>query len=203
MYHDENAFYPRVPTHTVFDETTRLAGPFQALDPQRTRFALYGYTQLFKDYIWSSDNSVEIEKGWIIKADTLRELALKIKEDPDNEERMNPDTLEDAVARYNKYCELGTDHDFGRNPATLIAIETPPFYSLKLWPRSTNTQGGPRHDKYRRAIHITGTPIPRLYTAGELGSAWGWLYQGGGNLGECIASGRIAGEKAAMEKHWA
>jgi len=26
------------------------------------------------------------------------------------------------------------------------------------------------------------TPVPRLYTAGELGSVWGMLYQGGGNI---------------------
>ena len=31
---------------------------------------------------------------------------------------------------------------------------------------------------------------------------WGWLYQSGGNLAECIASGRIAGEHAAAERAW-
>jgi acetyl esterase len=44
-----------------------------------------------------------------------------------------------------------------------------------------------------------GRPIPRLYSAGELGSIYGFLYQGGGNLAECLAFGRIAGANAAAE----
>jgi succinate dehydrogenase/fumarate reductase flavoprotein subunit len=35
-----------------------------------------------------------------------------------------------------------------------------------------------------------------------LGSVWGMLYQGGGNIAECIAFGRIAGANAAAEKAW-
>ena len=38
-----------------------------------------------------------------------------------------------------------------------------------------------------------GTPIPRLYSAGELGSIYSYLYQGTGNIGECLAFGRIPG----------
>ena len=200
LYHDGDGFYPRVPTYTIFDETTRLAGPFQAQQARLSAYSLFGYTQIFKDYIWSPDNSVEIDKGWIIKADTIRELALKVNEDPDNERRMSPDTLESSVMKYNEYCKSGLDPDFGRAPSTLEPIETPPFYSLKLWPRCTNTQGGPKHDKYCRAMHVTGKTIPGLYTVGEFGSIWGWLYQNGGNIAECIASGRIAGERAAAEK---
>jgi len=44
-----------------------------------------------------------------------------------------------------------------------------------------------------------GEPIPRLYSAGELGSLWGLIYEGGSNLSECIVSGRIAGKNAAKE----
>ena len=45
-------------------------------------------------------------------------------------------------------------------------------------------------------------PIPRLYTPGELGSFFGFLYPGGSNIPEAIAFGRIAGEHAAAEKAW-
>lgn len=45
-----------------------------------------------------------------------------------------------------------------------------------------------------------GKPIPRLYNAGEFGSIYGFLYQDGGNLAECIAFGRIAGKNGAAEK---
>ena len=47
-----------------------------------------------------------------------------------------------------------------------------------------------------------GTQIPRLFSAGELGSLWGHLYCGGGNVGEALAIGRQAGQNAAKEKPW-
>jgi succinate dehydrogenase/fumarate reductase flavoprotein subunit len=48
---------------------------------------------------------------------------------------------------------------------------------------------------------VDGDPIARLYAAGEFGSVYGMLYpSGGGNIAECIAFGRIAGEHAAREE---
>ena len=47
-----------------------------------------------------------------------------------------------------------------------------------------------------------GSSIPRLYSAGELGSIYSYLYQGTGNIGECLAFGRIAGRNAAAEQPW-
>ena len=56
-----------------------------------------------------------------------------------------------------------------------------------------NTQGGPRRNETAdRSSRPDGTPIPRLYSAGELGSIYGDLYQGTGNIGECLAFGRIS-----------
>jgi len=48
-------------------------------------------------------------------------------------------------------------------------------------------------------IDAFGAPIPRLYAAGELGSAFGHLYISGGNLAECFIGGQIAGREAAGE----
>ena len=45
-------------------------------------------------------------------------------------------------------------------------------------------------------IDIEGNVIPHLYSAGEFGSVWSGHYQGGGNLGECLAFGRIAARSA-------
>ncbi|MCD6074697.1 MAG: fumarate reductase/succinate dehyfrogenase, flavoprotein subunit, partial [Rhodospirillales bacterium] len=50
-----------------------------------------------------------------------------------------------------------------------------------------------------RVLNKEGSPIGRLYSAGELGSLWGHLYCGGGNVGEALAVGRIAGRNAAAE----
>ena len=65
-----------------------------------------------------------------------------------------------------------------------------------------NTQGGPRRNERAQVVRPDGTPIPRLYSAGELGSIYSYLYQGTGNIGECLAFGRIAGRNAAAEAAW-
>ena len=49
----------------------------------------------------------------------------------------------------------------------------------------------------RRKVECTGNPvianpIPNLYSAGEFGSVRCDMHNGGGNLGECCAFGRIA-----------
>jgi predicted oxidoreductase len=66
----------------------------------------------------------------------------------------------------------------------------------------SNTQGGPVHDAASRIVDAYGEPIPRLYAAGELGSAFGHLYLSGGNIAECIITGRLAGRGAAELKAW-
>jgi hypothetical protein len=43
-------------------------------------------------------------------------------------------------------------------------------------------------------------PIPKLYSARELGSFWGWTYNGGGNNAEALCTGQIAGRNAAAAK---
>ena len=65
-----------------------------------------------------------------------------------------------------------------------------------------NTQGGPRRNEKGQIVRPNGTPIPRLYSAGELGSIYSYLYQGTGNIGECLAFGRISGRNAATETPW-
>jgi predicted oxidoreductase len=75
----------------------------------------------------------------------------------------------------------------------------PPFYGAPVWATLSNTQGGPVHDAQSRIIDAYGKPIPRLYAAGELGSAFGHLYLSGGNIAECFVTGRIAGAGVAHE----
>jgi predicted oxidoreductase len=81
-------------------------------------------------------------------------------------------------------------------------LETPPYYALELNPCLINTQGGPRRNAAARVLDAFGDPIPRLYSAGELGSLWGIIYQGAGNIAECMVFGRIAGRNAAAERPW-
>jgi predicted oxidoreductase len=66
----------------------------------------------------------------------------------------------------------------------------------------SNTQGGLPHDEDQRVLDAFGSPIPRLYVAGELGSVFGHLYISGGNFSECLVGGRIAGRNAAGLVPW-
>ena len=52
-------------------------------------------------------------------------------------------------------------------------------------------------DGTRRVLNREGDPIGNLYSAGEISSAFKFVYQGGGNLAECVVFGRVAGENAA------
>ena len=50
------------------------------------------------------------------------------------------------------------------------------------------------HEKDAKAqiLDREGNPIPNLYSSGEFGSVWCNMYQGGGNLSECVNFSRIA-----------
>ncbi|AYJ84718.1 FAD-binding protein (plasmid) [Sphingomonas paeninsulae] len=172
------------PIHMIFDEAYRLSGHIGKATTDWD--VVHG-----NHYDWSDDNLREIDKGWIKKADTVVELARLIG--------ISPEALEHTVSRFNGAAGQGTDHDWGRTADSLAALVSPPFYALELTPALVNTQGGPRRDKEARVIGSDGAPIRRLYSAGELGSIYPFLYQGGGNIGECFAFGRIAGINASKE----
>ena len=53
-----------------------------------------------------------------------------------------------------------------------------------------------------RSCGPTARRSRRLYSAGELGSIYSYLYQGTGNIGECLAFGRVSGRNAAAETPW-
>ena len=77
-----------------------------------------------------------------------------------------------------------------------------PYYAVELSPSMINTQGGPRRNEKGQIVRPDGTPIPRPYSAGELGSIYSYLYQGTGNIGECLVFGRIAARNAVAETPW-
>jgi succinate dehydrogenase/fumarate reductase flavoprotein subunit len=191
--------YPRVPCYWIFDEKRRRLGPLAshhgACNPPR---GIKGPIH----YIWSGDNRAEIDRGWVWKADTIEELGRILAADPDNHGLMNIPTLQTTVQRYNQLCRDGEDLDFHRPKGSLGPLEDPPYYAVKLWPGGPNTQGGPLRNIRCQVLRPDKTPIPRLYACGELGSFFGMLYNGGGNIAECISMGRLAGENAAGEKPW-
>ncbi len=176
-----------MPMYMIFDETVRKAG---GLCGKAAGFA-FGWDVIHGDcYQWSSDNSREIEKGWIRCADSIAALERLID--------LPCAALVDTVRNYNVACAGGRDTEWDRNPSTLAPLITPPYYAMALVPALLNTQGGPVRNEHAEVIDVDGMSIPGLYSAGELGSIYAYRYQAGANLGECFAFGRIAGRNAAQ-----
>ncbi len=179
LFHPEVQDFARIPSLLVFDENGRKLYPMgkpTSNDPDVR-------------YDWSDDNMAEVANGILCRAGTLSELAGLLG--------AGAAAVEESVARWNTLCESGADADFGRPRGTMVPISQPPFYGAHVWPIVSNTQGGPVRDAEARVLDVYGDPIGNLYTAGELGSAFGHLYMSGGNIAECFITGRIAGRNAA------
>ncbi|MBN1611568.1 MAG: FAD-binding protein [Polyangiaceae bacterium] len=177
--------FSRIPCYGILDATgiaTKLAG------------GLMGWYGKAGSSNWSANNSTEITNGWIKQGQTLAALGTAIGVDGN--------ALNATVTRYNELCTAGTDADFGRSASTLKALTAAPYYAIPIYPLMYNTQGGPRRNEKCQVIDPFGTPIPRLYSAGELGSGWGWMYNGGGDAAECVVTGRLSGTNSAGEGPW-
>jgi len=171
--------YPRNPAFMICDEEGRRLYPLGK--PTSNDEGIR--------YVWSEDNTKEIELGILKRADTLAGLASLFG--------IDAAVLEQSVAHWNAMCDAGSDTEFSRPHGSMMRIERPPFYGAPVWATVSNTQGGPVHDEKQRIIDAFGEPILRLYAAGELGSSFGHLYLSGGNIAECFVTGRIAGRNAA------
>lgn len=149
-------------------------------------------------------NDYAQEKGWIVKADTLEELAAKMqgRNSADEVETCDADGLAATVKAWNTACDKGKDADFSRDSAKMKALsEDGPYYAIEMCCSSINTQGGPAHDGKNRSLDAAGNPIPRLYNCGEFGSVNGFAYVIG-NICEALTADRIAALDAAGLSAW-
>ncbi|BDR60769.1 FAD-binding protein [Lactobacillus xylocopicola] len=128
-----------------------------------------------------------------IKAATVEELAEKIGK--------KADSLTNTIAEFNFMAKQGKDYAFHRNPKTLREFsDHGPYYAIALRQNMLNTQGGGRRDGHSQVLDPDGNTIPHLYEAGELGAPFVNKYTTGGNVADCLISGKIAGENAATNK---
>jgi 3-oxosteroid 1-dehydrogenase len=153
-----------------------------------------------------------LDSGYMIKADTLEELAAKCKIDRAG--------LLETVKRFNGFCETGVDEDYGRgsrafdrchgdptikpNP-NLGPIEEGPFYAVRMYPGDVGTAGGLVTDEYARVLKDDGSQIPGLYATGNCtASVVGRCYPGAGSsIGASFVFGYIAALHASgAQKIW-
>jgi succinate dehydrogenase/fumarate reductase flavoprotein subunit len=184
LFDSVRQIFPRVPSYLIYDENGRKM--YQIGAPT--------YNQKGLAFSWSQDNLREVELGIIKRANSVEELARLL--------HVKIGVMQATLDRWNKLCDENRDEDFGRPSGTMTKVDTPPYYFGEVWPVVSNTQGGPVHNARQQIMNVYGDPIARLYAAGELGSAFGYLYLSGGNLAECLVTGKIAGAEAAALPAW-
>lgn len=130
----------------------------------------------------------------VYQADTLEALAELTG--------MLPETLKGTVENFNAFAQNGEDLQLGRAAVNMTALSaTGPYYAVEMEPVMLNTQGGPQRNENAQVLDVNDTPIPHLYSAGELGGIAACQYQAGGNMAECFVFGQIAGKNAAAVKN--
>jgi succinate dehydrogenase/fumarate reductase flavoprotein subunit len=199
-------------------EYNSMAGPFQYLDP-RTGYA--------NDPAWIVFDSVHLQRygflgvkpghpvpDWFCESADLDELSTKTGIDVDG--------LAATLRQWNDNVGRDTDPadpDFGRGssaydgywgdtsaatPArqTLGPVDAAPYYAVPVKVGAMGTKGGPRTDRDGRVLHVSGTPIPGLYAAGNaMAGVTGKAYGGaGGTLGPALVFGYRSGYAAATGK---
>jgi hypothetical protein len=205
--------YTRIPTFIIFDETCRKAGAISSGKSATSMLPTY----LDNRPTWSSDNSVEIGKGWIQQGADIPTLVAAMNATtyigvPPGTNNMGPSAnirvkidpavLTATVNAWNSACAAKVDSQFGRPASSLVPIQTPPFYAMALWPGGPSLYGGPVRNIEGQVCDADNNPIPRLYAAGENGCVAGGLLDVTTNNGQIIALGRVAGNNAATEVPW-
>ena len=164
-------------TWTDFVQHTRMAG-CSRLHPHPN-----GARPIFAwQFIESTILPKLIADGFVQKADTIEELATKL--------RLPVEALKKTVARYNELAHKGVDEDFGKEAYRLSPIEKPPFYGVKNAGYSLCTLDGIQINTHMNAIDTEGHTIPGLYVIGQ--DSGGYFANTYPNLVAGMCAGRAA-----------
>ena len=112
-----------------------------------------------------------VEKGTILKAETLEELA--------HAAGLPYDTLKNTVDRYNQLVDSGLDEDFGMSSEFFVwnGIKDAPFYAMERMPARLVVAPGLTCNEYLQVMSTEHKPIEGLYAAGNVqGSFFGYDY---------------------------
>ena len=175
--------YPNLPAYLVFDQQYRERYPLSAIMPNMPL------------------------PDWVVKADSIEELAGQINVDSE--------ALAQTVSNFNANASQAVDPDFGRGEsdydrfygdrsregaaATLGPLDKPPFHAVELKMGALGTNGGAQTNGAAQVLDHDGEPIAGLFGAGNvISSPTGGVYAGaGGTLGPALTFGYIAGRSAA------
>ncbi len=146
------------------------------------------------------DPADHLAAGTWVRAETLSDLADQIG--------VPRQALSATVERFNGFCEVGVDEDFGRGEdeydtffaggtgpnKALTPCTEPPFHAARFVLSDLGTKGGLVTDAAGRVLREDGTPIAGLYAAGNsAASVFGAVYPGpGAPLGSAMVFASLA-----------
>ena len=147
-----------------------------------------------------------VRSGYLMRADTLRELAQRAG--------IDGDALEQTVAQFNRHAAQGKDPDFRKGESVydryfadpnhqpngcLGPIEQGPFYAVRITAAHMATLAGVKADVFGRVLDAAGSPIPGLFAAGnDMSNLFGGHCPGGGiTLGPGMTFGYLTGRYLA------
>ena len=146
---------------------------------------------------------------WLVKANTLPELAAKLG--------IPPDALVETVDRFNRYSREGKDPDFQRGEKTydkywgsrrnldfsphpvLGPVEAAPFWGIELQLGSVGTLGGLVTNTNAEVVNSQGEIIPGLYATSNTAAflTHGFMYTSGSCQAKSLVFGYIAAKHMA------
>ncbi|OAG02174.1 succinate dehydrogenase/fumarate reductase flavo protein subunit [Paraphaeosphaeria sporulosa] len=148
--------------------------------------------------------------GWVYdttdqepeKANTIRELARKLK--------IDPDALEKTVNEFNDACndkqfdlmKLDGKATTGLSPNKTNwanPINNSPYYGYPVTSHLTFTYGGVKTNNEAQVLSTNDVPIPGLWAAGELTGIFYNEYPPGTSVLRSLTFGRLAGTKIAEQ----
>ena len=134
------------------------------------------------------------EEGYIVRADSIEELAEKLN--------LPVETFVKTVERYNELAAKGEDEDFGKEAYRLSTMDAPPYFGTRqCGGYFICTMDGIQIDDNLHAIRADGSPIEGLYVVGDCsGNYFSESYpnlMGGAAAGRSTTFGRVAGKNAA------
>ena len=147
-----------------------------------------------------------IRNGYLLRANTLAELAQKAGIDPSG--------LQSTVKAFNENARKGVDPEFKRGSwvydsyqgdeevtpnSCLAPLEQGPYYAVRLYVGEIGTFAGIKVDATARVLNDADLPIPGLYAVGnDQVSVFGGGYPGpGSTIGPGMTFGYIAGRHIA------
>jgi len=131
-----------------------------------------------------------VTNGITVQADTIEGLAEQLA--------IDPATLAQTLADWNKVVETKNDEAFGRDTGMDEDLSVAPYYAIKIAPGIHHTMGGVKINTAAEVVNEAGNVIEGLYAAGEItGGIHGGNRLGGNAVADIVIFGRIAGTNAS------